>query len=298
MGAVVAGLLLAAPARANPALADGMHALDVNGTSRHYVLRVPASTENPRPLVLVLHGGGGHGENAERMTGFTPIARREGFIVAYPEGSGRLRHALLTWNAGHCCGYAMEKQVDDVAFLRTLIDHLVANAGADPHRVYVTGMSNGAMMAHRAGIALAGKVAAIAPVVGTLFGDEAPPDRPVSLLAINGAQDASVPPAGGAPGGRFASSWDGMPALPAATQGEFWAKANGCSPTATATTKGAVSRWRYACPNGLSVERVLVADNGHAWPGGVAGNRRGDTPSTAFAASEEIWQFFRTHVLP
>ena len=43
------------------------------------------------PLVLVLHGGGGNAANAERMTGFTAVARSEGFIVVYPEG---------TWYAG------------------------------------------------------------------------------------------------------------------------------------------------------------------------------------------------------
>src|SRR5512145_1095735 len=64
------------------------------------------------PLVLVLHGGGGNADNAEKMTGFTQKALSGNFIVAYPEGTGRFGK-LLTWNAGHCCGWAMKQGVDD-----------------------------------------------------------------------------------------------------------------------------------------------------------------------------------------
>src|SRR5688572_9343275 len=84
--------------------------LTIGGITRSYVVRTPVNqaTETRRvPLVLVLHGGGGNAAYAERMTGFTGKARKEGFIVVYPEGTGLLQSMLLTWNAGHCCGYAM-----------------------------------------------------------------------------------------------------------------------------------------------------------------------------------------------
>ena len=80
------------------------------GRDRSYVVRVPSgiSRESGQvPLVIVLHGGGGNARNAESMTGFTVKAEAERFIVVYPEGTSR-RAPLLTWNAGHCCGYAME----------------------------------------------------------------------------------------------------------------------------------------------------------------------------------------------
>lgn len=99
--------------------------LEFQGTRRTYVVRVPSNLPAGRvPLVIVLHGGGGNAFNAERMTGFTPKAEREGFIVVYPDGTGRTE--LRTWNAGHCCGYAMENSIDDVGFIRALIDKLVA----------------------------------------------------------------------------------------------------------------------------------------------------------------------------
>lgn len=277
---------------------EGMLTLNFQGEPRSFLLRLPGSL--PRdgarlPLVIALHGGGGHAANMEEMTGFTAKARQEGFIVVYPEGSGRLRHSFLTWNAGHCCGQAMEKREDDAGFIRALIEHLEANYPVDPMRIYATGMSNGGMMTHRLGSELGDRLAAIAPVVATVFGDERRPQHGVPALMINGGLDQSVPPAGGPPGGAFPGAWDGTPTLPALAQLSFWAGANGCVGEAQTSVQGVLSRWRHSCPAGHSAELLLVGDNGHAWPGGRAGSRRGDTPSSAVNATDEIWAFFRRH---
>ncbi|HJV68656.1 alpha/beta hydrolase family esterase [Ideonella sp.] len=295
--ALMVALSQAAAAEVADPAGPGRHELNHQGIARSYVVRLPANPPAGArlPLVLVLHGGGGDAASAEKMTGFTDKGRREGFIVVYPEGSGRFANRLLTWNAGHCCGQAMQRRVDDVGFFRTLIDRLVADYPVDARRVYATGISNGGMMSHRLGIELPDKLAAIAPVVATLFGDEKRPAQGVSALMINGALDASVPAAGGAPGGRFPDSWDGTPALPSTAQGRFWAEANGCAASPETIAQGPVQRARYRCPAGRDVELLLVADNPHAWPGGVPGSRLGATPSTAINATDEIWAFFKAH---
>ena len=271
--------------------------LAVAGVTRSYVLRVPEHLADGRrvPLVIVLHGGGGNAANAEKMTGFTAKARQEGFIVAYPEGSGPIEGTLLTWNAAHCCAYAMKNAVDDVDFIRKLIDEVSARYPVDPHRVYATGMSNGAMMTHRLGIELSDRLAAIAPVVGTLFGDEDKPTNAVPALMINGMLDENVPHDGGAPGGRGARSWDGTPAKPALAQLQFWSAANGCSSKPIEQDESHWLVWRGACPAGHETVLYLIKDNGHAWPGGEPGSKRGDTPSTAMNATDVIWDFFKVH---
>ena len=275
---------------------DSRYTLRVGSVERSYVLRLPANhpADKLLPLVLVLHGGGGNAEHAERMTGFTPLAMREGFAVVYPEGSSRVGR-LLTWNAIHCCGYAMDQRIDDITFIDVLLTHLVAEHRIDPRRIYVTGMSNGGMMAHRLGIALSHRIAAIAPVVAALFGDEVPPAQPVAALMINGEQDRSVPFAGGPPGGRFAHAWDGTPTRPASEQAGFWARANQCAPAPQITRSGSLTRSDYPCPDGRQVVLLALADNGHAWPGGQRGTARADAPSTALDATATIWEFFRRH---
>jgi polyhydroxybutyrate depolymerase len=269
-----------------------------NGTERSYVIRIPGELpkgDGRLPLVLVLHGGGGNADNAEKMTGFTDKARTEGFIVVYPEGTGRRKDKLLTWNAGHCCGFAMDHRVDDVGFISALIDKLIESYPVDPTRIYATGMSNGGMMTHRLGIELSNRFAAIAPVVGTLFGDEKRPELPVSVIMLNGMLDKSVPYQGGPPGGRFANAWDGTPAKPALEQLAFWASVDGCTGGPVKDHHGALTRWRYRCPAGRAVELHLVDDNGHAWPGGQQGSRMGDNPSSSINGTEVIWGFFKAH---
>ena len=267
-----------------------------DGIKRSYEIRVPKGLDKGGTrvaLVMVLHGGGGNGVNAEEMTGFTEKAAKEGFIVVYPEGTGRFAGKLLTWNAGHCCGRALEKRVDDVGFINVLIDKLIADYPVDPKRVYVTGMSNGGMMTHRLGIELSHKITAIAPVVATLFGDEKKPAHPVAAIMINGMLDQSVPYQGGTPGGRFSDAWDGSKALPALAQATFWAGANGCEATPDRQDQDEFVLTRYRCPAGKDVASYLVKDNGHAWPSGKPGTRRGDKPSSSINATDVIWEFFK-----
>jgi polyhydroxybutyrate depolymerase len=272
--------------------------LNHEGLARTYVVRTPSGLAQHGgrvPLVLVLHGGGGNAGNAESMTGFSEKAEKEGFIVVYPEGTGRFRKKHLTWNAGHCCGIAMKRRVNDVGFIDTLIDKLLVDYPVDPKRIYATGMSNGGMMTHRLGIELSDRFAAIAPVVATLFGDEIKPMHPVSALMFNGLRDKSVPHAGGPPCGRFPSAWDGTPTKPALEQAEFWANTDGCTTDFNRIDREQYIWWQYRCPAGRAVEMYLLKDAGHAWPGGQRGSRMGDKPSTALNATDLIWAFFRAH---
>lgn len=266
------------------------------GDTRSYVVRASPGLLHARrkvPLVLVLHGGGGNAEVTERMTGFTVKAEKEGFIVVYPEGSSRFKDRLLTWNAGHCCGYAMSNKMDDVGFISALIDRLIRDYPVDVKRIYVTGISNGGMMSHRLGSALPHKITAIAPVVGALFGDEKMPAQAVSALMINGMLDKSVPYQGGPPGGRFPGAWDGTPVKAAIAQAEFWAQADRCAVDPVIEEQGLIIRRQYRCPGGKAVESLLLKDTGHTWPGGQRGFRGADDPGSTLNATDVIWDFFK-----
>lgn len=278
-----------------PSNNDDLKSIIVNGIERQYLLREPSRNNSKTPLVIVLHGGGGNGSITERMTGFTPLAIRENFAVVYPNGSGRQSNMLLTWNAKHCCGYAMENHIDDVTFISNLIDKLVRENNIDPNRIYVTGMSNGAMMTHRIGRELSNKIAAIATDVGTLFGDEPPPQSPVPALIINGMLDTNVPYNGGTPNGMGRNAWNVTNIPPASAQATYWASYNGCDLNPLAQTYGQIISKTYSCPVGNEVIQISVKDGAHSWFGGQAGRNGASAPSQSYDSTKEIWNFFKSH---
>lgn len=295
--------LLTVPARAAEPTSIGSAdaTLKVGGLERRFLIH-DYSRDAKAPLVILLHGGGGNPGNAVNMTQFDAVAGREGVIAVYPGGTGGLPGGkILTWNATHCCAYAMRNKVDDVAFISAIIDRLVSSGRADPARVYVTGMSNGGMMSHRLGRELSAKIAAIAPVVGAVFGDEPPPQGPMPAFIIVGAEDRTVPAAGGqlglqrdVPGGGPAA--EDRPVAPARAQADYWVNANGCGvPKISQDTASRRTLWT-GCRSGADVVLVEVANNGHAWPGGRPGRTGANEPSQAYNASEAIWAFFKLQV--
>lgn len=292
---LILSLLLAA------ALPAQERRLTHRGSVRTFVVRAPQGltrTAAPVPVVIVLHGGGGNAANAEQMSGFTRLVERERIIVVYPNGTGRRADRLLTWNAVHCCGRAMTQSVDDVGFIDAMLDTLAAHHPIDPARLYITGMSNGAMLTHRLARELRHRPAAIAPVVGALFGDEGPAAGPVSAIIFNGLRDTSVPAQGGDGDGIGQRAWDGTPPRPNLAQSAYWARTAGCeaSPRMEETTQFIL--WTYACPAGYDVRLYQVKNSGHAWPGGQRGSRVGDRPTAAVDATELMWAFFEGHPRP
>ncbi|SDT79829.1 extracellular catalytic domain type 1 short-chain-length polyhydroxyalkanoate depolymerase [Actinoplanes derwentensis] len=245
------------------------------------------------PLVLVLHGGAGSGAQAEKAYGWDTTADGNGFVVAYPDGVGR------SWNAGPgCCGRAARDGADDVGFLEDVVEAVSGGVPIDPARVFVTGMSNGAMMTYR--LACESTLfRAVAPVAGTLIGD-CPAPAPVSLLHIHGTADRSVPWAGG-PGrqdnggtGRVPVRIDGPPITEVT---DAWRRRAGCA-AFTEQTADPVTRRTATCPGGRTVELISVTGAGHQWPGAVPESRAVtgilslDPPSGALDATATIWSFF------
>ncbi len=157
------------------------HTLEVDGITRSYHLHVPpALGPAPAPLVLVFHGGGGTGPGTERLTRFTALADREGFLVAFPEGIEK------NWNDGRefTSSRAHRDHVDDVAFVTALVDAIGRAHAVDPRRVYATGISNGGIFSHYLAAHLSARLAAIAPVVGGIADPPEAwlrPEQPVSV---------------------------------------------------------------------------------------------------------------------
>jgi polyhydroxybutyrate depolymerase len=269
-----------------------------DGRERSYIIYVPVSLNwsQPPALVFVFHGGTGNAQNAIHMTGFHQIADQNGFLVVYPNGTGRLSDdKLLTWNAGNCCGYAYEEKVDDVGFVRAIVTDLETVIKIDPKRIYATGMSNGALLSHRLGCEASDLFAGIAPVAGTLNTFPCKPSYPISVIMFHGTEDQHILYNGGAgPQSRlsvdFTSVQDSV---------EFWTAFNNCAEPQSTTFDEIQHQIWTDCANFTAVELYTIIGGGHAWPGGRSSGRPdADQPTLTISASELIWEFFITHPKP
>ena len=299
-------VLLLAPLLAPPsawAAGDPSVGIEYGNLDRSYLLHLPNPLPNhPLPLVVVLHGGGGSAASVAKMTGFDAEADRQGFIVVYPDGTDKSRPLLnamgkpgfLTWNAGSCCGYAQENHIDDVGFIRTLVMQVVKDNGADPKRVYATGISNGGMMAYRLACEASDMFAAIAPVSAVQEVTSCKPGQPVSVFHIHGAKDENVPLNGGV-GKKAMEKEDRKPVQDSI---DFWVKQDGCSVTVHSQNPGLFMTNYGGCEAGSEVAFYLIQDGGHSWPGGDRVASFLDPPSKTLNATYEIWTFFATHAKP
>jgi polyhydroxybutyrate depolymerase len=283
------------------------------GRDRIYYVHWPpqAGDGQPLPVVINFHGGGGEPLGHERYTGMDTLADDEGFIAVYPAGTSRFGDRLLTWNAGGCCGYAKEESVDDVGFVRALIDDLSTVAPIDTARIYATGLSNGAMMAYRLAAEAGDLVAAIAPVAGAMKLDAFAPVRPIPILHIHSVDDPRALYNGGT-GPPFPLTDATVNHEPVEDVLAMWAGFDGCPSAATAgeTLSGetgsanagqTATLWIHGpCTGGVEVDLWKITGAGHVWPGGTPDYLTSVLgPSTSIIdANREMWAFFQRFVLP
>ena len=106
---------------------DHTRTIKVGDVERRYAVHIPKGYDDKKgvPVIVVFHGGGGNPSSMARLTGMNAKSEEAGFIVVYPEGTGRLAR-MLTFNAGACCGHAAATNVDDVAFTAVASARLAA----------------------------------------------------------------------------------------------------------------------------------------------------------------------------
>ncbi|WP_307812709.1 alpha/beta hydrolase family esterase [Micromonospora coerulea] len=254
--------------------AAGEHRLSLrhDGVQRSYVLHAPPGYDpaRPTPLVIALHFFPGSGTSMQEMVGLDVKADREKFLVAYPDGKDGGFNALI------CCGKS-----DDVGFLRALAGHLTKTWGADPDRIFLTGISNGGDMSFRAAVETEGVFAAIGVVSGGYSGpltasEDYVPKRPVSVITVIGGQD------------RYAGIFQaGI---------RTWQQRLSCRPVpATPKTPktSRVSQSAARCADGSEVSIHLIPDMGHSWPGAASGELA--APDAGLQATDVVWDFFVAH---
>lgn len=248
--ALVLFALGASTTSARLAPGDYERALSFAGLDRSYLVHVPPGYDGttPVPLVVDLHGFTSNAVQQRGISGMSLVSDANGFVVVHPNG------ARKAWNAKLCCG---NRGIDDVAFIRAVVDAVADEVAVDRRRVYATGLSNGGAMSHRLACDAADVFAAAAPMAFPLADIPATgcqPSRSVPVLTVLGLTDMLV-------------RYDGVLGSAAGTF-TYWREVNGCGGGApdVVDVRGR-SRCEYdtGCANGAQVG--LCSVTAEAFPG-------------------------------
>jgi polyhydroxybutyrate depolymerase len=196
---------------------------------REYFVFLPptAAAGEPLPVVVALHGYTSTATGFQAYHGTTRHAAEHGYIAVYPQGSHFLVESeagqsqrITSWNdlaanlatsgerphctterdpypcppeCGNCSRCGWTSCYDDLGFLSVMLDALAAEFNTDTRRYYLLGVSNGGMMALRAGCNLSERFAAVAPIIAQLApGFACAPGTDLPLLHLFGARDNTV----------------------------------------------------------------------------------------------------------
>ncbi|BAF89739.1 putative poly(3-hydroxybutyrate) depolymerase precursor [Azorhizobium caulinodans ORS 571] len=269
---------------------------------RSFLLSRPSGATTPLPVVIALHGAGESAEGFMGYLGLEETAARNRFVAVYPQGIGRV------WNDGRPAAMRLKAMLtpgDDVTFLVTLTQQLVAEGIADPNRIYMMGISNGGFMVERMACEHADLYAAFSVIMATApanYREQCRPSRPVPIMFIHGTADPVI-------------AWDGFwtpmgATLSAPDSAQLYAALNGCGESQVQDlpdlnrldgTTVSVRRWEGCTPPG-EVALYRVERGGHQSPARVKttpelatvflGLRNGDID-----AGMESWALFSRHSL-
>lgn len=300
--------------------------LVIDGVERSYWRWIPPDARDV-PLVIFLHGTGASASWAEAETGWSQAAQTHRFALVLPEALPQnplLRphfrdnpqrwreetdpqfpslspsvdrvQAILPLPSPPPAEQQVSQEIDDVAFLDTVLDQMLQQGSIDHRRVYVSGFSNGAAMTFRYAVRRSPRLAAIAPVAGYCRGPLSPSSHPLPTLYLIGDTDPLVPLCGG----QVPSPWEGrlVRRPPLAESLERWAAWLGCSPLPRLLEDTPLYR-REIYPGAVRFEVLIVKGLGHHWPGGRGGwsARIAGPHHTQLNATEIIWHFFRQHAI-
>jgi polyhydroxybutyrate depolymerase len=302
----LAGLALRQSLPPMPELAGRIEkaALSHGGRTRTWLTYMPAGRAAAPALVIVLHSSMGSAQQAREMFGydFDVLADEHGFVVAYPNGvEGH-------WNEARVKGpfAAKQQNIDDVGFLRALVDQLVERYDVDRSHVYVTGVSNGGSMAIRLALEGPDLARAYAAVVSSVPAPgnmaAAPSGRAVSMLIMNGTDDPLNPWDGGdvvlrgvwgnrGPVMSTHASIDYFRAL----AGLESAADTTAFPDRDASDGSTVERSLWSEPGKSSVALYAIKGGGHQVPHPATyGRRLLGSSNRDIHAAREIWKFFRS----
>lgn len=275
--------------------------IKVDGHTWTYHMHVPPqASSGGAPLVVVFHGAGGNGRDYLTKNGWVALSDKEGFVVAAPDGLPALprlpanfRMNPRLWNSGQLNAQSPRAKINDMAFVKALLEDVAHRTAIDKNRIYATGHSNGAGMTFKIGAELSSLFAGIATVMGLNTSEGAQPTKALPTLMLIGTRDPLNP----IEGGERQLPW-GKSTAPPISQGiKAWSQSMDCpTPAVNERDDDQVSVESFKqCRNGAIYTIWYLKGQGHAWPGGQDSGLPESVMGpniTRVNATALIWQFF------
>jgi polyhydroxybutyrate depolymerase len=255
-----------------PGPGDYSRTITSDGFDRIYEIHVPPSWQpgSRLPVVLAFHGIGSGPAAMRRTTRLDEFADRLGFVAVYPK-------AWADWSTGCmvCGSQATLLRIDDVRFVRELLDQLDLDVGIERRRVTAIGMSNGALFVHRLACDSSNTIAGFVSVGATMLDagsvPTCEPARAAPIVFVHGTLDGLFPPGGRA----FGEGSTSYRTLSIQETVATWVTRNRCAPVPSVVDlpdlveDGTTTRrYEYAgCADGSRVDFYEVVGGGHTWPG-------------------------------
>ncbi len=172
------------------------------GGNRVATVHIPSNYDsNTRyPLLIVLHGFGASGAIESLYLGFTQRVDAEQYVLVTPDGTLNANGERF-WNATPaCCAFDdTDRDIDDIAYIRSLIEEAASVYSIDTSRVVLYGHSNGGFMALRLACEASDIVTAVISLAGSTWEDAescGPATYPVSVMILHGTADETIPYSG------------------------------------------------------------------------------------------------------
>tara|TARA_B100002052_G_C15809919_1_gene565387 strand:- start:326 stop:1234 length:909 start_codon:yes stop_codon:yes gene_type:complete len=267
--------------------------IEHEGLERSFLIYVPTNIKENAPLVVAIHGYTSSAKTLMGYSGINQVADKEGFLVAYPQGTKDSRDNNF-FNVGY--EFHSDSKVNDVNFIREIVFNLTKDYKLNSKRVFATGMSNGGDMSYLLACTSSDLFTAVAPVAGVMMKDtleNCNPVKKIPIFEIHGTKDSISKFEGDM---NNEDKWGAYYDLPSTI--EFWVNKHALSEKETIQLENkntedgtTITFERYwSDESQREVWFYIVNDGNHTWPGMTGLFSR--TANQDINSAEEIWKFF------
>jgi polyhydroxybutyrate depolymerase len=231
---------------------------------------------------------------AAQTYGWKETSNKEGFIVVFMNGTSKFPNQnLATWNAGTCCDYARDRDIDDVQYTREVHALVTQEFNIKTASTFATGFSNGGMMIHRLACEAPELFTKVVAVAGTNNTLSCTPQSDLEIMHIHALDDTHELFYGGAGKDAFRDLTKVSDFVSVPDSTNFWVNEYNLSPIPSRIYErdGAYCD-RYTGNTSASYTLCVTPDGKHSWPGADTPSNSDATPSETLDGNEVIWDFF------